>query len=74
MDNLSTGWTITLLLAGFCLFMAVVVCLGFMLSSAVCTAQASRMQLEYSWGPLQDCMVKVDGKWTPMRRYILLGN
>jgi hypothetical protein len=59
---------------GIILFVAVVVGLVVWAESAQCSIQATKMQLEYSWGPLQSCMVKANDKWIPMRRYILLGN
>lgn len=40
-----------------------------MMVAASCSSQASKMELEHSWGPLQDCMVRVDGKWMPLDSY-----
>jgi hypothetical protein len=42
---------------------------ALMLAYAACASQASKMELDHSWGPLQDCMVKVDGKWMPLDSY-----
>lgn len=39
------------------------------LSAASCASQARAMGLEYSYGPLQDCMVKVDGQVIPLDQY-----
>lgn len=39
---------------------------------ATCGSQSSKMGLEYSWGPLQDCMVKVDGSWMMLDSYKLI--
>lgn len=36
---------------------------------AACGSQATKMDLQYSWGPLQDCMVNVDGKWMLLDSY-----
>lgn len=38
-------------------------------SSAACSSQASKMELEHSWGMLQNCMVRVDGKWMLLDSY-----
>ena len=36
---------------------------------AQCASQASKMDVPYSWGILQDCMVQLDGKWIPLDSY-----
>lgn len=39
------------------------------INSAQCASQSSKMELESSWGMLQDCMVRVDGKWMLLDSY-----
>ena len=39
---------------------------------ATCDSQSSKMGLEYSWGPFQDCMVKVDGLWMMLDIYKMI--
>lgn len=34
-----------------------------------CASQAAKMDVPYSWGPLQDCMVQIDGKWILLDAY-----
>ena len=61
----------------FLLFMAIVTALlisvvtGFVwaATAATCATQASKMGFEHSWGPLQDCMILVDGHWIPIGSY-----
>lgn len=43
--------------------------LGMWVDFASCASQASKMELASSWGPLQDCMVQVDGKFMPLKSY-----
>lgn len=43
--------------------------LAFWLAAATCSSQASKMELQHSWGPLQDCMIHVDGKWMLLDSY-----
>lgn len=31
--------------------------------AAACSAQAEKMGFEHSFSPLQDCMVRVNGRW-----------
>lgn len=37
------------------------------LESAKCSSQADLMALEHSYGPIQGCMVKVNGRWLPLK-------
>ena len=39
------------------------------LASAQCESQAHKMELDHSWGMIQECMVRVDGKWVLLRQY-----
>lgn len=39
------------------------------LGAATCSAQATKMGFESSWGPLQDCMIKVNGRFVPLSAY-----
>lgn len=48
---------------------AILVGVAMIATYAGCGSQASKMELEYSWGPLQDCMVRVDGKWMLLDSY-----
>lgn len=40
--------------------------LAMWLSASSCSSQADKMGFAYSWGPLQDCMIRVDDRWEPM--------
>ncbi len=64
------GWIIMVVLLGcFLTIFIPLFCLIAGLNYAQCSSQASKMELEYSWGPLQDCMVRVDGKFMPIESY-----
>lgn len=55
--------------------LAIVVCIAVILLSATaapvlqCRSMASAMEFDYSWGPLQGCMIEVDGRWVPLQNY-----
>lgn len=40
--------------------------LGAVADKASCSATASKMRLEHSWGIMQGCMVNVRGQWYPI--------
>lgn len=66
MDELLVfGAVLLLVCVGGALFGAPVAAL----ESYACSSQANKMRLEHSWGPLQDCMVRVDGRWLPLANY-----
>lgn len=55
-----------------CIFAGIFLAFAIPISTVfyfACNSQASKMELEHSFGPLQDCMVKVDGKWMPLASY-----
>ena len=47
---------------------------GCGLSAYQCNSVAVKMGLHYSYGPIQGCMLKVDGKWVPKESYRVLGD
>lgn len=54
------------MIAAFVGVICVLVGLCMWLAEASCTSQASKMGVEHSWGPLQDCMIMVDDRWEPL--------
>ena len=67
MDN---GWAIVgVFILGVSLLFGAVMGLGCIVLDASCSAQASRMGFPYSFGPLQDCMIQVDGQWILIASY-----
>lgn len=54
------------------LIITVAVGVGMGLDSAGCASKSRLMGLEYSWGPLQGCMVRHDGRWDPLEKYIVM--
>ena len=64
-------WIIPMVLI-FGIFLAVIGAIigGMMaLARSSCHAQADAMSVNWSWGPLQDCMIVVDGKNIPLSAY-----
>lgn len=55
------------------LFVAVPLALLFAivvpLEYGACSSKASKMGFEFSWGPLQDCMINADGQWILLDSY-----
>lgn len=48
------------------LVMACLIGVGVVLNEKECSTRAEMMGMESSWGPIQGCMVKSDGRWVPM--------
>lgn len=52
-----------------------VVCIGgpltlaYCYDSAVCHIKARAMGKDCTWGPLQGCMIQVNGAWVPLEAY-----
>jgi len=38
-----------------------------------CKSQAALMDMPYSWGIVQGCMIRSKGKWVPLKNYRMLG-
>ena len=57
-------WTVVIV--GVLGVAGVLVALCMWLAAASCASQASRMGVEHSWGPLQDCMIRTDDRWEPL--------
>lgn len=67
---MSDGWLFGCIMVGTIVgISAPMLGLAAILSSAQCSSQASKMELEHSWGMLQECMVRVDGKWMLLESY-----
>lgn len=61
---------IGLLFIGICAALVGVIAVPVgLLAYASCASHAKKMGLDYSWGPLQDCMVLIDGQWVPLESY-----
>lgn len=68
-DMLELGCFILLAGVFVCVLASPFVGAALWMASTSCASQAHKMELEYSWGPLQDCMVKVDDKWMLLSSY-----
>lgn len=55
-------------IAAMAVFAAIIVYLLSFGASATCSAIASKMGIEHSYSLMTDCMVKVDGRWEPLRQ------
>lgn len=50
-------------------FLVLLICLMFWFSSSKCHAQWDGSQFEVRWGPMESCMIKVNGQWIPAANY-----
>jgi len=48
---------------------AFVLAVGLSVSALSCHSRWVKSGYETSWGPLQGCNIKVDGRWIPEDRY-----
>lgn len=61
--------TISCALAFMAVFVAITVYLLSLGASATCSAISSKMGVEHSYSLMTDCIVKVDGRWEPLRQH-----
>lgn len=56
----------------FILIIGVVVAAAMAAERTGCASRATLMELKFSWGPFQGCMVRHDGRWDPLDQYIVM--
>lgn len=58
---------------GFIIFCMVLFCsfigVAMFAENLTCSAKASKMGFEKSYGPFQGCMIKVKDRWVPIEKY-----
>jgi hypothetical protein len=54
-------------MVAYALALCVIALVTIWFASAQCSSKATLMQVEHSYGPLQGCMVKVNGRWLPLQ-------
>ncbi len=57
------------IIGGFVALTALASIPAIAISAYACKAQADTMHVEWSYGPFQDCMVKVGGGFIPLANY-----
>lgn len=63
---MSRGFSDLAIALSLCVVVVIVVGVANLTSFAKCSSRGRLMGPEYSWGPVQGCMVKYRGHWLPI--------
>jgi hypothetical protein len=63
------AWLILAAIAALAFMVAIALIIYWPFGAYECRSKSSAMQVERSYGPVQGCMIKVDGKFIPIGSY-----
>ena len=66
---MSDGQGVICIILGFLGFFGLVMCGAFYAESVSCARIAAMYGVEYSYGPLISCQMKMGGEWVPYNKY-----